>query len=181
MLAMNSMYKVIFLLCCLLLTSVSQAKVFYSKAEAMDLAFEAGAKVEKLSLFPMEQQIQQIRQLARVNKVPSLFTFYIVKEQGKVLKYAAIESHQVRTKPETLLVILNAQGVLEQVHTLAFHEPAEYQPSERWYAQLYALALGELSFNKSVQGITGATLSTRAALDSVRLVLAMHQVMVEER
>jgi len=181
MLAIKSMYKVVFLLCCLLLTSVCQAKVFYSKAEAMELAFGAGAKVEKLSLFPMELQSQKIRQLARVNKVPSLFTFYVVQEQGKVLKYAAIESHQVRTKPETLLVVLNALGELEEVHTLAFHEPAEYQPSERWYAQLYALALEELSFNRSVQGITGATLSSRAALDSVRLVLAMYQVMIEEK
>jgi FMN-binding domain. len=92
------------------------------------------------------------------------------------LGYAAIESHKVRTKPETVLIVLDAQGQLTQVQTLAFHEPPEYEPTKRWYAQMYQLPLDEISFRAKVQGISGATLSSRAAIDSVRKVLAVYQV-----
>ncbi len=154
------------------------AKIYYSKHEAMDLAFGAEATVAMLSLFPTDEEIQRIQQLARVKLDSSLFTFYVGKKAGEILGYAAIESHNVRTKPETLLIVLDPQGQLVQIHTLAFHEPPEYQPSDRWYAQLFNLPLEDLSFSTKVQGISGATLSSRAALDSVRKVLAVYQVNV---
>ncbi|RLA23310.1 MAG: FMN-binding protein [Gammaproteobacteria bacterium] len=157
------------------------AKIYYSKQEAMELAFGADAKVEHLSLFLKDDETQRIQQLARVKLDSALFTFYVGKKADTILGYAAIETHKVRTKPETLLVVLNAQGELVQVHTLAFHEPPEYQPSARWYAQLFNLPLEEISFRKKVQGISGATLSSRAALDSVRKVLAVYQISVAEK
>ncbi|GAW87066.1 hypothetical protein bplSymb_SCF05403P002 [Bathymodiolus platifrons methanotrophic gill symbiont] len=84
-------------------------------------------------------------------------------------------------KPETLLIVLNAQGQLTQVQTLAFHEPPEYQPSQRWYAQMFNLPLEDISFRAKIQGISGATLSSRSAIDSVRKVLAVYQINVLEK
>ena len=170
-----------FLLLSLIAVKPAYAKIYYSKHEAMELAFGAEAKVEMLSLFPSDDEIQRIQQLARVKLSSSMFTFYVGKQAGEILGYAAIETHKVRTKPETLLVVLNPQGKLTQVHTLAFHEPPEYQPSRRWYAQLFNLPLEDLSFRAKVQGISGATLSSRAALDSVRKVLAVYQVNIAEK
>ncbi len=46
---------------------------------------------------------------------------------------------------------------------------------------MYGKPLQELSLNREIQGITGATLSTRAALNSARKVLAVYQVMIEEK
>ena len=172
-------YTLLFsLLFALLLASPAYAKIYYSKQEAMELAFGTDAEVENLSLFLKDDEVQRIQQLARVKIDSSLFTFYVGKKAGEVLGYAAIETHKVRTKPETLLIVLNAQGELIQVHTLAFHEPPEYEPSARWYAQLFNLPLEEVSFRREVQGISGATLSSRAALDSVRKVLAVYQISV---
>ncbi|OQK15956.1 FMN-binding protein [Methyloprofundus sedimenti] len=147
----------------------------------MELAFGMETQVENLSLFLKDDEVQRIQQLARVKLDSSLFTFYVGKNAGKILGYAAIESHKVRTKPETLLIVLNPQGELIQVQTLAFHEPPEYQPTARWYAQLFNLPLDELSFRAKVQGISGATLSSRAAIDSVRKVLAVYQVTIAEK
>jgi len=39
--------------------------------------------------------------------------------------------------------------------------------------------LEELDFNKGVQGVSGATLSTRAAVNSVRKILAIYLTMVK--
>lgn len=156
-------------------------KIYYSKNEAMELAFGKDATIEMLSLFPNENEISQIEKLARVKMESALFTFYVGKKEGKLLGFAAIENHVVRTKPETLLVILSPEGKVTGIHTLAFHEPPEYQPPQRWYQQLYQRPLEKLSFNEDIQGITGATLSTRSALNITRKVLAIYQILVKEK
>ena len=177
----KSCHLLFFLLLSFIMATPAYAKIYYSKQEAMELAFGTEAQVESLSLFLKADETRRIQQLARVKLDSSLFTFYVGKKAGEIFAYAAIETHKVRTKPETLLVVLNAQGKLTQVETLAFHEPPEYEPSKRWYAQLFNLPLEEISFRKKVQGISGATLSSRASLDSVRKVLAVFQVMVAEK
>jgi hypothetical protein len=159
----------------------SFATVFYSKNEALELAFGKGAQVEQLSLFPDEQQTTKIEALAKVKLDSGLFTFYVSKAQDKVLGYAAIESVTVRTKPETLMIVLTPDGELRNVYTLAFHEPPEYLPPERWFEQLYKRPLTEMDFNKGVDGISGATLSTRAAVSSVRKVMAIYQLLVNNK
>ena len=170
-----------FMLFLLLLSAVtpSFAKIFYSKNEAMELAFGKGAQVELLSLFPDEQQVAKIEELAKAKLDSGLFTFYVGKEQDKVLGYAAIETVTVRTKPETLMIVLTPDGELRNVTTLAFHEPPEYQPPERWFEQLYKRPLAEMDFNKGVDGIAGATLSTRAAINGIRKVMAIYQVLIK--
>lgn len=155
------------------------AKVFYSKDEAMKLAFGDEATVEVMSLFPTDEQVKQIEHLAKVKLDSNLISLYVGKKQGNVIGYAAIESHTVRTQPETLLLVLDLEGDLRNIYTLAFHEPPEYQPPERWYAQLVHRSLDQLSFDQDVQGVAGATLSTRAALNSARKVQAIFQVMLK--
>ncbi|MDD5410572.1 MAG: FMN-binding protein [Methylobacter sp.] len=170
-----------FILFLLLFTTVtpSFATVFYSKNEALELAFGKDTQVEQLSLFPDEQQVTKIEELSKSKLDSGLFTFYVGKNQGKILGYAAIETGTVRTKPETLMIVLTPDGELRNVATLAFHEPPEYQPPERWFEQLYKRPLAEMDFNKGVDGISGATLSTRAAINSIRKVLAIYQVLVK--
>jgi hypothetical protein len=157
------------------------ATIFYSKNEAMELAFGKGAQIELLSLFPDDNELAKIQQLAKVKLESGMFSFYVGKDKDKLLGYAAIETETVRTKPETLLIVLSPDGELSNIVTLAFHEPPEYQPPERWYSQLLHKVLPDLDFGKGVQGISGATLSTRSALNSVRKVLGFYQVMIKDK
>ncbi|MGZ8151890.1 MAG: FMN-binding protein [Methylovulum sp.] len=159
----------------------SFATIFYSKNEAMELAFGKDSQIESLSLFPDETETAKIQELAKTKLESGLFTLYVGKNQGKLLGYAAIETETVRTKPETLMIVLTADGELRNVYTLAFHEPPEYQPPERWFDQLYNRPLADMDFNKGVDGISGATLSTRSALSSIRKVMAIYQVMVKDK
>jgi hypothetical protein len=172
-----------FILFLWLLTPISPsfAEIFYSKNEAMELAFGKDAQVEQLSLFPDENETAKIEQDAKVKLDSGLFTFYVGKNQGNILGYAAIETSTVRTKPETLMIVLTPDGELIRVYTLAFHEPPEYQPPERWFEQLYKRPLADMDFNKGVDGISGATLSTRSALTSIRKVMSIYQVMVKNK
>jgi hypothetical protein len=163
----------------LLMTSPGLGRIFYSKTEALGLAFGSSPEVEMKPLFLTEPQIAKIQQLAKVKLDSALFTFYVGRRDGAIVGYAAIESHTVRTKPETLLILLSPSGELEKIEVLAFHEPPEYQPTALWFAQLYRRALDQMDFNSGVQGITGATLSAQSALSSVRKVLAIYQVVVK--
>jgi FMN-binding domain len=167
----------------LLLSAVTPcfAEIFYSKNEAIELAFGKGVQVELLSLFPDELQVANIEQNARVKLESGLFTFYVGKELGNILGYASIETITVRTKPETLMIVLAPNGELSKVYTLAFHEPPEYQPPQAWFDKLYKRPLVDLDFNKGVDGISGATLSTRAAINSIRKVMAIYQVMIKTK
>ena len=146
----------------------------------MHLAFGQDAEIEMLSLFPTEAQVHEIEQVAHGKLESSLFTFYVGRRNGEIAGYAAIESHTVRTKPETLLIVLSARGELEKIEVLAFHEPPEYQPRASWFDQFYNRNIDQLDLNTGIQGITGATLSTRSALTSVRKVLSIYQIMLNK-
>ncbi|MEN9898937.1 MAG: hypothetical protein RLZZ66_2586 [Pseudomonadota bacterium] len=160
-------------------TQSAVAQIFYSKTEAFELAF-GKASIENLSLFPDDAESAKIAQLAKIKLASGLFTFYVGKDGDKILGYAAIESETVRTKPETIMIILTPSGEVRGVHLLAFHEPAEYMPPEHWFESLINRDIENMDFNKGVDAVSGATLSTRSALNSIRKVQAFYNVMVKK-
>ncbi len=170
--------KLLLWLLSVLFSAGSLAAVYYSKQEALELAFDGQAEVEMLALFLRPEQKAAIEQLAHLALDSELYTFYIGKRNGQIVGYAAIETHTVRTKPETLLIVLDAEGKLRRVEVLAFHEPPEYQPPPAWFARLQEVPLEEMRLGGGVDGISGATLSARAATESVRKVLAIYRVAV---
>lgn len=95
---------------------------------------------------------------------------------GPTLAHAYADTHVVRTKPETLLIVIDATGVVQRVEVVLFTEPPEYKVSERWLAQFSGRALhSELALKRGIRALSGATLSSQAATDAVRRVLAIHQ------
>jgi hypothetical protein len=169
-----------FLLGVLTLSPNASGTVYYSKDEAFELAFGNGAEVEARPTFLTDEQAAEIERTAQAKLDSKLFTFYVGKKQGQILGYAAIESHTVRTQPETLMIVLSPSGELARAEILAFHEPPEYQPPARWFERLYGHPPEDLHLNRGIDGISGATLSSRAALDSIRKVMAIFRIAVRE-
>ncbi len=163
----------------------SEAEVFYSKTDALKLAFPEALRVETRALFLSEDQARRIADLAHAPLNSRLVTVYIGRKAGgEVEGYAFLEQHLIRTKPETLMVVVDPKGKVGAVYVLAFFEPPEYLPPKRWIKQFIGRGLSsELQIGREIQGITGATLSTRAILKAVRRALAVHKVMIlpEER
>lgn len=179
--AMNSLTpKILFALSLLGLAFYSpvMATVFYSKEEAFELAFGVGATVENHPVFLTDEQQKAVETAAKVKVDSQFFTFFEGHRNGQLLGYAAIEAHTVRTQPETLLVVLSPEGALVKAEILAFHEPPEYKPSAAWFETLIGKPRDQLRPGEGVDGITGATLSVRATLDSIRKVQALHQLVL---
>lgn len=158
------------------------AKVFYAKEEAIRAAFPEADAIEKQTFFLTDDQKKQVETLARTPLDSKLVTLYIGKRGQKLLGYATIDVHTVRTLPEAILVVLSPEGRVASTLILAFYEPLDYLPNERWLKQFdQARLTPDLRVGGKIAGITGATLTTRAMTESVRKVLALYQVLIAKR
>ena len=164
----------------LLLASAAQSDVFASANDAVASAFP-GARVEKRTLLLSDTQTQAVEQRAKSKLESRIATLYTAWQGDRVVGYAFIDVHQVRTLPEALLVAISPEGRVLQTRMLAFHEPKDYMPPARWLKQFEQRALTpDLSVGGTVHGIAGATLSTRAVTNSVRRALALYEVFVAQ-
>jgi hypothetical protein len=90
-------------------------------------------------------------------------------------RFVYFDSHRVRSQAETLAIVIDAQGRVEQVRVLSFDEPEEYLPKNKWFGAFGSKRLSpRLVLQAEIPMITGATLSARAATDSVRRILSLH-------
>ena len=96
----------------------------------------------------------------------------------RIVGRAYVDTHIVRTKRESLLISLEADGRVKRIDVTAFQEPVEYLPSAPWLAQHEGRALSEdLRLNRVIRPIAGATLSAKAVTDSTRRVLAIDRTL----
>ena len=155
------------------------AKVFHSRAEALALAFPDADRIEGKTFVLHDEQVEHIQELARAPIESKLVKIYTAIKDGRVLGYAVIDLHDVRTLPEALMVVLTPEGAVRSLRVLAFHEPLEYLPTARWYEQFDRKSrAAPLRLGGDIDGVSGATLSARAATTSVRRALALYEVLV---
>jgi FMN-binding protein len=161
--------------------SSASAKVFHAKDEALALAFPEAEHVEPRVVILTDAQKSAIEKLARTSLDSQLWTVYLGWRGTELLGSAVIDSHVVRTLPETSMVVMAPDGRVRRVEILAFHEPLEYLPTRRWMDQFAERALDDdLRLRAGIQGITGATLSATAMTAGVRRVLALRAVLVRD-
>lgn len=156
------------------------AKVFYSRSEAIELAFPGADRVEDETHILRDDQVEAIEALSRCEMETKLVKIYTGFRGDEVLGYAFIDVHNVRTLPEAFLVVLSPEGDVQTLRVLAFHEPLEYKPSDRWYDQFERKSLDhQLRVGRDLHGIVGATLSARATARGVRRALALYEIVVQ--
>jgi electron transport complex protein RnfG len=164
----------------LLFATLVTAKTI-SREQALQVAFP-GAKIRSSVVFLTDQDKQEVKKTAGVDVTTALVACYIAEKDGKEAGRAYLDTHVVRTKKESLLVILKPDGTLKRVEVVAFLEPPEYMPSERWYQQFEGQALDDsLKLERDIHAVTGATLTARATTESVRRVMAIDTILQRKR
>jgi hypothetical protein len=157
----------------------AEAKVFYAKDEALELAFPDADSVKPRDFYLTSEQKTRIEELATAPVSSSLLTVYEGRKEGAVTGYAIFDTHIVRTLPETFLVVLAPDGNVRATHVLAFYEPTDYLPSDRWLDLFKGRTPSEdLQVGRGIAAITGSTLSTRAVTSGIRRALAIHAVLL---
>lgn len=109
-----------------------------------------------------------------------MITFYVVKKEGKSIAYGYVDIHTVRTKPEAVLYTITPDGKIDIVQVLAFHEPLEYLPEERWLKQFSKRDESNLKFKRDIQNLTGATLTSRAITENARKAILLWKIFFGE-
>jgi len=158
-----------------LVPAAAGATVLVTVEEALGLAFPE-APTTRETLFLTDDQRTAAAEGSGTVVASALVTRFVATgSEGAVVGYAYLDTHRVRTLPETLLVVLDAGGEVRRVEVVAFREPMEYLPRESWYDQYGGKGLDEdLALKRGIRPVTGATLTARATTEAVRRVLAIH-------
>lgn len=162
----------------LMVTSgVATAHAQITREEALAAVYPgASVRAEQVFLTPAQQK--QTITLSDEDVPSALVARYVATLDGKVIGRAYVDTHTVRTKRESLLISLDANGRVKRVDVTAFREPAEYRAPEPWLRQYRDKALTEdLAVQRAIRPIAGATLTARATNAAVRRVLAIDEVL----
>jgi len=151
-------------------------------------AFAASARV-------LETQQQALATLGPTTRQ----TFFLTKEQlaavkqesgidirdALVVRYVAtngmtayFDSHRVRTEPETVMIVVDANGAISRIDILSFDEPTDYFPKRRWLDQFLHRHLDkDLSLKGAIRPMSGASLTGTAIVNASRKTLAIHHLL----
>ena len=163
------------------LPAAAGAKVFYSRSEALELAFPDAVRIETKTFVLSDEHVERIQKLSGAPVDSRLVKVYTGIGHEGVLGYAVIDIHTVRTLPEAFMVVLTPEGAVRTLRVLAFHEPLEYLPREGWYGQFDAKTLdAPLRLGGDIHGVVGATLSSRASTRGVRRALAYYAILIRD-
>jgi len=150
-----------------------------SQQEALQLAFPAPDSIIRRAAFLSAGDVAKVATLSGpgAEPSPSVLSYYVAWKQGEAVGVAYFDTHRVRTERETLMFALDRAGVIRRVEMLAFAEPPEYAPPRGWLGQFAGIDSSDaMALKGKIAGITGATLTTRAAERAARRVLALHAI-----
>ena len=164
---------------CLAPAGVVSAKVFASQQEALVESFPTASRIDRRTVILRKKDAAKIAAITHEEVQAKVVVLHSAYKDDELLGYAHIDVHNVRTKPEALMIVLTPDGTVRSVRMLAFHEPLDYMPTDRWYAQFVGKTNQDgLRVGGDVHGVVGATLSARAAADGVRRMLAYWEVLL---
>ena len=147
-----------------------------TKAEALALAFPE-CEVERTTFYLKKEEKKQADELAGFDVEDEVVHAYVGTREGKLVGTAWFDVHEVRTKREVLMFVVDGERKIRRIELLAFAEPEEYAPRASWYAQFHGRALDdELRLGRAIKGITGATITARVTTRAARKILALHAV-----
>ena len=158
---------------------VADAQVLLTQEEALALAFPAPAMVERRTAYLDEGEIAQVRERMEPAKAKerAVVTYYVGLLDGTPLGAAYFDAHRVRTLQEVLMVVVDPSGRVSRIEILGFAEPPDYMAPAGWLDLFSGRGLEpETSTRGDIPILTGATLTSHAVSDAVRLSLALHSV-----
>jgi hypothetical protein len=162
----------------LLASARARAGVILTERAALEKAFP-GQTPERRTLYLTEQQTAAVQKAAR-SKLPSpVVTVWEARKGGAVTGRAYLDTHVVRTMPETVMAVAEPDGRLRMALVLQFNEPSDYLPRERWLSLMAGKGLDEdLWPGRGVHLVTGSTLTVQALTEAVRRCLAIDALVV---
>jgi len=157
----------------------ADAEVLMTEKAALARAFP-GAIPERRTLYLTPEQVAAVEKEARSKLASAVVTVFEVLAEGKVTGRAILDTHLVRTMPETLLTVVEPDGRLRLALVLQFGEPPDYLPRAGWLKTMEGKSLDdELWPGRGVRRVTGSTLTVQALTEALRRSLAIEKLVLE--
>ena len=156
----------------------SWGTVYTTRPQALAEAFPR-ARIENLSYVLDAAQVKAVQQRARAKLESKLATAHLAWRGDTLVGTAFFDARNVRTMPGVFMVVVAPDSTIERVEVIAFHEPPDYRPPERWLGQFEHRRLDQRLWpRRDIRNLSGATLTTQAVTESARLALALYEVLV---
>ncbi len=132
---------------------VAEGKTFFTKQEALQEVWgESEITVEQISDH----------------------TFYKSLD-SKDHSSACFNTQRVRSKGQTIMLHIADDGTIVDLLVCKFNEPIRYKAPPVFYQQFIGKKLDDdLRLKRGIDGVSGATLTSRATVKSVREILTAH-------
>ncbi len=148
-----------------------------TRAEALAAVYP-DAEVARDRVILTDEQMAAVATLARVDMRGKIFPRYIARRDGAVVGRAYVDTHDVKTDRQSLLISLDATGRVRRVDVTVFFEPRQYLPPRDWLRQYdHQVLKDELEVRRDIRPIAGASFTGRAVNAAVRRVLALDRVL----
>ncbi len=140
-------------------------------------------EAQKKSFLIGKKERELIQKNFRTKMTTSLYTVYLIKnKEGKTIAYSLLHSHRVRTKKETVLITMDKDCRVLDVEVIAFYEPPEFIPPERWLNLIKGRNPENIPIVKrNIPNITGSTLSAKVLTDAVRQSIGICKYYLREK
>jgi len=164
------------ILCALVLASVAsaagaaRAETLTTLDQALAQAFP-GARIEPRSLALSPADVKAVEARAHARCEARLVTAYVAWHGDTLAGAAYTDRRVVRTREALLMTSVAPDTTVARVDVLAFFEPPDFRPPARWLDRFKGAT-------PNVPPLAGASLTSRAVSESVRLALAWHALLL---
>lgn len=165
--------------CLLLFSTRLYAGVYFTKDEALKMAFPEADSIEKKVVIVTDEQKKKIQELLHVKRVSRIYKYYAGTKNGKIMGYAKIDNVIGKSQPITFMVVLNLDGSIKMVEILAYRETQGGEIRQKRFRDQFKgkKVTDALRLNSDIRNISSATLSCRAITDGVRRIAAYLSVL----
>ncbi len=158
------------------------AKVLISPVDAMKQSYGSEAVIVKKNILLSKIQASKIQKNSSTKLDSKIFRVFKATKESTLLGYGILINKKVRSKNAVVLYFISKDAILKSIEIIAFNEPLEYIPSDKWNSQFEDVSTDRmLRVSREIPTITGATLSARSITDGSRVAFAFYNEVLKDK
>jgi len=155
---------------------VLEVQVYLSQKQALEIAFPGADTVDREKKWLTEEQKKAIGELCLQTIETNRMTFHVGKRDGVPIGYALIDHEIGKSFPITFIVVLNIDGTVRDVEIMVYREPRGWEVRYPSFMDQFTGRTADSDY-RTINSITGATLSVRAMVKGVARATAAFKVL----
>lgn len=155
-------------------------QVYLTKKKALEIAFPGADAVDKERVWLNDAQRKKIGDICHQTITDKRITYYVGKKDGKPMGYMAIDHMIGKSFLITFMVVLNVDGTVRDVEIMVYREPRGWEVRYESFLRQF-FGMNSESDYRSINSITGATLSVRTMTRGVYKATAAYKVLVLDK